>query len=75
MPPAKPVSPLAETPLPTRKKPCHCTCPATDGKTTDYIGNFVYEDNQLKYILTAEGRIVPKAEGGYDYQYFLKDHL
>ena len=36
--------------------------------TTDYIGNFVYENNELKYILTAEGRIVPNRTGGYDYQ-------
>ena len=42
---------------------------------TDYIGNFVFENNELKYILTAEGRIAPNREGGYDYQYFLKDQL
>ncbi len=44
-------------------------------KTTDYLGNFVYEDNKLSFILTAEGRITPKEGGGYDYQYFIKDHL
>jgi len=43
--------------------------------TTDYINNFVFENKELKYILTAEGRIVPNRTGGYDYQYFLKDHL
>jgi len=43
--------------------------------TTDYFGNFVYEDNELKYILTTEGRIVPTEKGEFDYQYFIKDHL
>jgi RHS repeat-associated protein len=48
-------------------------------KTTDYIGEFVYENNVLQYILHEEGRIVPDNSPGaprpYDYQYFLKDHL
>jgi len=26
-------------------------------QTIDYVGNFVYEDNVLKYILTGEGRV------------------
>ena len=42
---------------------------------TDYIGNFVYEDNVLKYILTPEGRAMANADGTFEYQYFLKDHL
>ncbi|NOX45809.1 MAG: RHS repeat-associated core domain-containing protein [Chlorobi bacterium] len=42
---------------------------------TDYIGSFVYEDNVLRYILTAEGRIMANEDGSFEYQYFLKDHL
>ncbi len=37
--------------------------------------NFVYEDNTLRYILTPEGRALPDGNGGFEYQYFLKDHL
>ena len=49
----------------------------TNGKiirTINYIGNFVYENGVLKYILTSEGRIVPEY-GNMVYQYFLTDHL
>ncbi|MFO8055501.1 MAG: RHS repeat-associated core domain-containing protein [Bacteroidales bacterium] len=38
------------------------------------IGNFVFEDQELAYILTSEGRVVPE-EKGMSYQYFMKDHL
>ena len=44
-------------------------------KTMDYIGIFVYEDNELIYILTSEGRIMVDSNGIFEYQYFLKDHL
>jgi RHS repeat-associated protein len=44
-------------------------------QTVDYIGNFVYEYNVLKYILTGEGRVVVNPNGTYEYQYSLKDHL
>jgi len=44
-------------------------------QTLDYIGNFVYEDNQLRYILTEEGRALAKSNGSFEYQCFLKDHL
>jgi len=44
-------------------------------KTLDYIGSFVYEDNELRYILTNEGRVMANSDGTYEYQYFLKDHL
>ncbi|MBI9039711.1 MAG: RHS repeat-associated core domain-containing protein [Bacteroidales bacterium] len=40
--------------------------------TTDYIANFVYEDNDLKYILTDEGRVMVNEGNTYEYQYFLK---
>ncbi len=43
-------------------------------KTTNYIGNFVYENGTLAYILTSEGRIVPES-GNMVYQYFISDHL
>ena len=43
--------------------------------TTDYIGNFVYKDNELKYMLTCEGRVMVNEGSIYEYQYFLKDHL
>jgi RHS repeat-associated protein len=45
--------------------------PAT---TTDYVGSFIYEDDVLQTILTAEGRVVVDGST-YAYQYFLKDHL
>ncbi|WP_370086304.1 RHS repeat-associated core domain-containing protein [Ekhidna sp.] len=55
-------------------------------KTTDYVGQFIYETEgeeprKLQLIQHEEGRIVPKyALDGttiekYDYQYHLKDHL
>jgi len=44
-------------------------------QTVDYIGNFVYEDNVLKFILTGEGRVLVNSGGTYEYQYSLKDHL
>ncbi len=46
--------------------------------TTDYIGPFIYENNELKCIFTSEGRIVPFDNSGnvlYKYEYNLKDHL
>ncbi|MCF8338668.1 MAG: hypothetical protein K9I74_11880 [Bacteroidales bacterium] len=44
------------------------------GLRTDYVGNFVYKDNELAYILTDQGRVVPR-NGSFEYQYFIKDHL
>jgi RHS repeat-associated protein len=49
-------------------------------KRTDYIGNFIYEEGDLDIILTSEGRVAVKRDGGgtitgYVYQYFHKDHL
>jgi len=45
----------------------------------DYIGNFVYKDSVLQYILTGEGRIRPVVLAAttidYVYDYFVKDHL
>ncbi|HET8689138.1 MAG TPA: hypothetical protein VFM18_21210, partial [Methanosarcina sp.] len=42
---------------------------------TDYCGNFIYEDNVLKMILTPEGRIIKNGTNLYDLQYFIKDYL
>jgi RHS repeat-associated protein len=45
-------------------------------KSFDYVGNFVYDLNgSLKYILFDEGRINVQADGSYQYEYQLKDHL
>lgn len=45
----------------------------------DYIGNFVYKDSVLQYILNDEGRARPVANPQdltkFVYDYFIKDHL
>jgi RHS repeat-associated protein len=46
----------------------------TSTTTTDYVGNFVYVNGELEYILTSEGRVVPTGSS-YNYEYHLKDHL
>jgi RHS repeat-associated protein len=46
-----------------------------ESTTTDYIGAFVYEEGELQFIQTAEGRLVPDGSGGYNYEYAIKDHL
>lgn len=43
-------------------------------KTTDYIGNFIYENGSLKMIITDDGRLLPN-DSGFDYEYNIKDHL
>jgi len=40
-----------------------------------YAGSFVYNNEGIEYILFDEGRLTPKADGTYQYEYFLKDHL
>ncbi len=56
------------------KTPITGTSPSNDGltpyKTTDYIGNFIYEDNLLKRILVDGGYI----EDG-NYYFYVRDHL
>jgi RHS repeat-associated protein len=43
---------------------------------TDYAGSYVYQNgSELLYVLTDLGRLVPKTGGGFDYEYFIKDHL
>jgi RHS repeat-associated protein len=46
----------------------------TESKTTDYIGNVVYEGSKLQFINHSEGRAVV-TDSGPEYQYHLKDHL
>ncbi|OFX25544.1 MAG: hypothetical protein A2041_13175 [Bacteroidetes bacterium GWA2_31_9b] len=46
--------------------------------TTDYIGNIIYVNNEIAYIMTSEGRMVPIADGDntrWHYEYYIKDHL
>ena len=42
--------------------------------TWDYNGSFVYQNRQLKFVLTDEGKISMDSTV-YTYEYFLKDHL
>lgn len=46
--------------------------------TTEYLGNIVYENHDLAYIITSEGRLVPIIENSdstRQFEYNLKDHL
>lgn len=45
----------------------------TTAKVTDYLGEFVYENNGLIFINHEEGRIIPGVTD--EYQYHVKDHL
>jgi RHS repeat-associated protein len=50
----------------------------TTGGTTDYSGQFLYQDNELMAIFTPVGRIVPMQynnETFWKHEYNLKDHL
>jgi RHS repeat-associated protein len=51
----------------------------SSAKTTDYLGELVFENNALVYARHDEGRIVPDSSPGaprpWEYQYFLSDHL
>jgi hypothetical protein len=49
-----------------------------DNTLTFYIGNIVYNDGKLSYILTDEGRMIAIGNGSsrnFIYDYALKDHL
>ena len=50
--------------------------PSSTNKTTDYVGNFIYENNVLKHASTPEGRSVydPTAHT-FKEEFFVKDHL
>ena len=43
--------------------------------TTDYAGNYVYENIILQFFNHPEGYIEPDGTGGYDYVFQYKDHL
>ncbi|MCK4664884.1 MAG: lamin tail domain-containing protein [Bacteroidales bacterium] len=44
--------------------------------SNDYINGFVYNINELEFIQTAEGRVVPEANNiNFRYEYSLTDHL
>ncbi len=49
----------------------------TTTKTTDYAGEFIYENDTLVQISHEEGRIVPTSPGldPGEYQFYHKDHL
>jgi len=46
----------------------------TEASRTDYVGDIVYENNQVQLVSTLEGRVV-KNNGNWEYEYFHKDHL
>lgn len=43
--------------------------------TTDYAGNYVYENNILQFFNTPEGYVEPDTNNNYNYVYQYKDHL
>ena len=47
---------------------------STPIKTTDYLAGVQYEDGAIAFLFTPEGRAI-KTGPGYDYEYFLTDHL
>ncbi|GHN02378.1 hypothetical protein WSM22_38670 [Cytophagales bacterium WSM2-2] len=44
-------------------------------KTTDYTGEYIYQNDTLQFINHEEGRVVIKNTNTPEYQYHLKDHL
>jgi RHS repeat-associated protein len=45
-------------------------------KSTDYNGEYIYENDTLQFINHEEGRLIPgPVPGSPEYQYHLKDHL
>lgn len=50
--------------------------PGKQPKRTDYVGSYIYENDQLQYILGSEGRSVYNAANGtFKEEFFVKDHL
>ena len=47
---------------------------STLSSTTDYIGEFVFRNEQLDYLIHEEGRVSFES-GDYQYDYYIKDHL
>jgi RHS repeat-associated protein len=50
-------------------------CKRTVFYLTHYLGNIVYTNETPDYIFTPEGRATPNQNGGFDYEYYLTDHL
>ena len=49
---------------------------STSYKLAPALGNLVFEDNSLKYLLTSEGIVnYDNTSGDFKYEFFLKDHL
>ena len=46
-----------------------------DGVEKLYLGNVVYDENTLDYIITSEGMVKIANENTFTYEYYLKDHL
>ena len=42
---------------------------------TDYVGSFVYTDDEIEFIHHSEGRLLPDTARGFKYEYHYKDHL
>jgi len=47
---------------------------ASEAKTTDYCGAFIYENDELSFINIDGGRIL-NTEEGLQYQFYITDHL
>ena len=43
--------------------------------TTEYAGNYIYQNGTLQFSNHPEGYVTPDGSGGYDYIYQYKDHL
>ncbi len=43
--------------------------------TTEYAGNYIYQNGNLQFFNHPEGYTTPDGSGGYDYVYQYKDHL
>ena len=44
-------------------------------KATDYLGEYIYQNDTLQFVNHEEGRIVTKGVATPEYQFHLKDHL
>ena len=59
-----------------RQQKYYTTAEANVTKTTDFIGNFVYENNLPAWVIYDEGRVVLNDNGSqYCNEVFIKDHL
>ena len=43
--------------------------------TTDYVGGFIYINNDLQHMAHDEGRVRKNSAGELVYDYYIKDHL